>query len=41
MKTLNVKQRLEFALCGVDQLRKLGANKTKMRFEAFGAVVRW
>jgi hypothetical protein len=39
MKTLNVKQRLEFALRGLEQLRKLADTKTKMEYENFAKTV--
>jgi hypothetical protein len=39
MKTLNVKDRLNFALRGVDELRKLAANKKKMQYEDFAKAI--
>jgi hypothetical protein len=39
MNALNVKQRLEFAVRGVDQLRQLATNKTKMRYEEFARAI--
>jgi hypothetical protein len=39
MKTLNVKQRLEFAVRGIDELRKLATNKTKMQYEDFARAI--
>jgi hypothetical protein len=35
LKTLNVKQRLDFASRGVDLLRKLATNKQTMQYEDF------
>jgi hypothetical protein len=39
MKTLNVKDRLEFALLGVAVLRTLATNKKKMRYEEFAKAI--
>jgi hypothetical protein len=39
MEALNVKQRLEFAVRGVDQLRQLAISQTKMRYEEFARAI--
>jgi hypothetical protein len=39
MNTLNVEQRLEFALRGVGVLRTLATNKTKMQYEDFARAI--
>jgi hypothetical protein len=39
MKTLNVEQRLDFALKGVAELRALAANKKQVRYEQFAKAI--
>jgi hypothetical protein len=39
MKALNVKDRLEFASRGVDELRKLATNRKKMQYEDFAKAI--
>jgi hypothetical protein len=39
LKTLNVKQRLDFASRGVDVLRTLESNKQKMQCEEFAKAI--
>jgi len=39
LKTLNVKQRLDFAPREVDVLRTLAANKQKMQYEEFAKAI--
>lgn len=39
LKTLNVKQRLDFASRGVDVLRALATNKQKMQYEEFAKAI--
>jgi hypothetical protein len=39
MKTLNVEERLRFAMRGVDELRRLATSKTKMEYDAFARAI--
>ena len=39
MKALNLRQRLEFALRGIDRLRKLATDKTTMGYEEFARAI--